>query len=579
MAAAQRHGGLAANGDPIKTGAWTEDEDALLAEMQAKVGNRWSTVALHIPGRTGQQCAQRWRHKVNPNIRKEKWSEEEDRVLEALVAEIGPRWADIARRCPGRTDQQCMGRWRRHLDPSIKRDAWSAQEDKALLRLHKLHGRQWSLISKQMAARTAQQCRARFFQMQPSAEPSATPEATPPKASAAAAAKKNAGKPPKAAPSRHAAPPSKPHPALSSSTPPRPMSSSEQSCQTAPHQHGRACQPVAVKAEAAQDASPDATSVPAKARAYAKGARGSAASSIKKEDGSEREPPRTPPPPQRASSATPAGSMPLLAALSPQQLSATLLASASPLMSHWSSPGWSARMMSPPLMQDSPPWRFSPAARSPLPRLSPFGPSFFLPADSKASPGAPPLPTPQASSPAELPPWSRELARRGQAAEEAGRGGAALFAGVKRKLSLAPVEERPDEAAEDGEEEQEEVSPGWKKLKAESGKEQRRESMILGTPVQLQASLGHSGRPSLTPLPLPTAPRGTAVLPFSSPATRLAAEETATPTKKAAAAAMSPTGLAQPKRQLTRRRGPANGVAAARSRLNALLKAEDTAVA
>lgn len=150
---------------------------------------------------------------------------------------------------------------------------------------------------------------------------------------------------------------------------------------------------------------------------------------------------------------------------------------------------------------------------------------------------------------------------------------------MKRKLSLAPVEERPDEAAEDGEEEQEEVSPGWKKLKAESGKEQRRESMILGTPVQLQASLGHSGRPSLTPLPLPTAPRGTAVLPFSSPATRLAAEETATPTKKAAAAAMSPTGLAQPKRQLTRRRGPANGVAAARSRLNALLKAEDTAVA
>lgn len=89
-------------------------------------------------------------------------------MLEALVAEIGPRWADIARRCPGRTDQQCMGRWRRHLDPSIKRDAWSAQEDKALLRLHKLHGRQWSLISKQMAARTAQQCRARFFQMQAS---------------------------------------------------------------------------------------------------------------------------------------------------------------------------------------------------------------------------------------------------------------------------------------------------------------------------------------------------------------------------------------------------------------------------
>lgn len=31
---------------------------------QSKVGNKWSEVAKHIPGRTGQQCAQRWRHKV-----------------------------------------------------------------------------------------------------------------------------------------------------------------------------------------------------------------------------------------------------------------------------------------------------------------------------------------------------------------------------------------------------------------------------------------------------------------------------------------------------------------------------------
>ena len=33
---------------------------------QSKVGNKWSEVAKHIPGRTGQQCAQRWRHKVRP---------------------------------------------------------------------------------------------------------------------------------------------------------------------------------------------------------------------------------------------------------------------------------------------------------------------------------------------------------------------------------------------------------------------------------------------------------------------------------------------------------------------------------
>ena len=50
---------------------------------QAKHGNRWAAVAAEMPGRTGQQCAQRWRHKVNPNIRKDKWTEAEDRQVRA----------------------------------------------------------------------------------------------------------------------------------------------------------------------------------------------------------------------------------------------------------------------------------------------------------------------------------------------------------------------------------------------------------------------------------------------------------------------------------------------------------------
>ncbi|KIY94715.1 tryptophanyl-tRNA synthetase [Monoraphidium neglectum] len=92
------------------------------ARAQGKVGNKWSEVAKHIPGRTGQQCAQRWRHKVNPNIRRDKWTEDEDSHLMDLVKTFGiGKWAEIARHMQGRTDQQCMGRWRRHLDPAIRR--------------------------------------------------------------------------------------------------------------------------------------------------------------------------------------------------------------------------------------------------------------------------------------------------------------------------------------------------------------------------------------------------------------------------------------------------------------------------
>ena len=129
-------------------------EDKLLASWQAKMGNRWSAVAQHMPGRTGQQCAQRWRHKVNPFIRKDKWTEEEDKKLSALHKEFGNKWAEIARRLEGRTDQQCMGRWRRHLDPTIKKESWSTDEDQRLIELHKTHGSSWYVAPRCLPGRT-----------------------------------------------------------------------------------------------------------------------------------------------------------------------------------------------------------------------------------------------------------------------------------------------------------------------------------------------------------------------------------------------------------------------------------------
>jgi hypothetical protein len=58
-----------------------------------------------------------------------------------------------------------MGRWRRHLDPSVKKDAWTFAEDEKLTRLHDAVGPRWSNISKMLTGRTAQQCRARWFQL------------------------------------------------------------------------------------------------------------------------------------------------------------------------------------------------------------------------------------------------------------------------------------------------------------------------------------------------------------------------------------------------------------------------------
>jgi hypothetical protein len=57
---------------------WSSEEDRLLAQLQGKHGNKWALVAASLTKRTGQQCAQRWRHRVNPSIKREKWSKDED---------------------------------------------------------------------------------------------------------------------------------------------------------------------------------------------------------------------------------------------------------------------------------------------------------------------------------------------------------------------------------------------------------------------------------------------------------------------------------------------------------------------
>ncbi|KFM26310.1 Myb-like protein A [Auxenochlorella protothecoides] len=137
-----------------------------LRDVQEVHGNRWSEVARHIGTKTGQQCAQRWRHRVNPNISKEKWTEAEDNQLTSLVRQYGSCWAEISRNLPGRTDQQCMGRWRRHLDPSVRRVSWHPTEDEKLRELVAEHGASWSFISRFMEGRTAQQVRARWCQLE-----------------------------------------------------------------------------------------------------------------------------------------------------------------------------------------------------------------------------------------------------------------------------------------------------------------------------------------------------------------------------------------------------------------------------
>lgn len=57
-----------------------------------------------MPDRTGKQCRQRYHNHLDSTILRTEWTPEQEQYLYKLHDEIGNKWAIIAQKLPGRTD-------------------------------------------------------------------------------------------------------------------------------------------------------------------------------------------------------------------------------------------------------------------------------------------------------------------------------------------------------------------------------------------------------------------------------------------------------------------------------------------
>lgn len=101
----------------LKKGPWTPEEDQkLLAYIEENGHGSWRALPTKAGlQRCGKSCRLRWTNYLRPDIKRGKFSLQEEQTIIQLHALLGNRWSAIATHLPKRTDNEIKNYWNTHL--------------------------------------------------------------------------------------------------------------------------------------------------------------------------------------------------------------------------------------------------------------------------------------------------------------------------------------------------------------------------------------------------------------------------------------------------------------------------------
>ncbi|MQM02330.1 hypothetical protein Taro_035095 [Colocasia esculenta] len=106
----------------LRKGLWSPEEDEKLLRHITKYGHGcWSSVPKQAGlQRCGKSCRLRWINYLRPDLKRGAFSQEEESLIIELHAVLGNRWSQIAAQLPGRTDNEIKNLWNSSIKKKLK---------------------------------------------------------------------------------------------------------------------------------------------------------------------------------------------------------------------------------------------------------------------------------------------------------------------------------------------------------------------------------------------------------------------------------------------------------------------------